>query len=384
MASALNYEYNFILYRETLLFGAISNDILRRAMGVSKYRKTRLFLVECSEEFSDHAKNYTAAYDLEILLVHSLHEIKYMVLKNRINNQIIVTHTWPTTLFPVSKTFEHENLLLIDDVAPLIDRWQGGNPDRKSFDYALTLRPVRKIITFRYRRSIKRAKVYVAISDYELKFMKIYYKIIPDAVIYCPVDERFFAYTETERISLMVFGNPNQNAIKFVTNSLGPNIIKEIILVNSKLNLSGSFPSDIKIAYISDYTFQEIRDMYGKTLLSITEESKGSFELIPIESIMSGVPIISPIVPSLQILTNRINSSSSREKERIYPYFDYLKLMDDCERGRALEEFARWFSDVSGQREFFSIMCNKLFSIDAVAKDFIAKVEQHFSYVSEK
>ena len=384
MPNALNCEYNFILYRDTLVLGAISNDILRRTMGVSKYRKTRLFLVECSKEFSDHARNYTATYDLEILVVQFLQEVKVILLKKGINNQIIVTHTWPNTLFSVVPVFRDQNLLLIEVGLPLFDRLPSGIRDRDYRDRILSTKPAIRMVTFRYRRAVKAAKMYVSISDYEKNVQDKYYDLQSDEVVYCPVDERYFLYAESERKSLMVFGKPNENAIRCIMNSVGHDRIREIILINSRLSLSGGFASDVKITDIRNYTFQEIRDVYKRALLSVTDESRGAFELMPIESIMSGVPIISPVVPSLKILKDSLDSSHPQKEKKVYPFFGYINLVGGCKNDNISKELASWYSEVEYQREFFSVMCNKLFSIDAVARDFIAKVDQHFSYVSEK
>ena len=384
MADALNYEYNFILYRETFVLGAIPNDILRRAMGVSKYRKTRLFLVECSEKFSDHARNYTATHQLEILVVHSLQDVKYTTSKKGADYQIIVTHTWPNTLFSVVPLFRDQNLILIEEVPLLFDRLPSDIRGRDIWDHILSTKVAIRMVTFRYRKAVKAAKMYVSISNYEKNVLEKYYDLQSDEVVYNSVDERYFVYTESERTSLMVFGDPDQNAVRCAINSVGNNRIKEIILINSSLSLSESFASGIKITKIRNYSFQEIQGLYRRTLLSIIDESRGSFELTPIESIMSGVPIISPSVPSIQILSDRIDSSTQQSGRKIYPYFDYLKLMGECKNAKVLKELSCWYSEVRGEGEFFSKMCNELFSIDAVAKDFTAKVEQHFSYVSEK
>ena len=384
MASALNYEYDFILYRETLVFGAISSDILRRASGVSKYRKTRLFLVECLEEFSNYAKNYTATYDLEILLVQSLQEIKYIILKNGIANQIIVTHTWPTTLFSAVPVFRYTNLVLIEDLLPLSDRLPSGIKNQRYIDRILTKKVSIRMITFRYRRAIHFAKVYFAISDSQEYVMKKYYGLQSDDVVYAPVDDRFFHYSESERTSLMVFGTPDKDVIRCVFNSVGSGKIKEIIIVNSDLSPADVSVSDVKITKIRNYTFQEISDIYRRTLLSITCESRGSFELTPIESIISGVPIISPAVPSLKVLTNRLDSSGLQKEQKVYPFFDYINLIGKCKKKKISKELVDWYFEVENQREFFSTLCNKIFSIDEIGRDFIVKVEQHLFQLSEK
>ena len=384
MVDASNYEYNFILYRETLVLSAISNDIIRRAMGVSRYRKTRLFLVKCSEEFCDHAKNYATTYDLEIYMVKFLREVKEILLKEGIDNQMIVTHTWPATLFSVVPIFQDRNLILIEEVPPLFDRLPSKIRDQGYLDRFLTTKAAIRMINSRYMKTVKAAKMYLSISDYEKIVLEKYYGLKPDGVVYEPVDDRYFEYTRSERKSLIIFGNPDRNAIRCIMNSVGTENIKEIIQVNSSLNLLEDFASGVKITEIHNYTFLEIQGLYRRAALSITDESRGSFELTPIESIMSGVPIISPAVPSIQIIKERINSSKPQSEGETYPYFDYLKLRYGCDNGKVLKELASWYSGIQSLRELFSRMCHELFSIDAVGIDFIRKVEQHFSYVSEK
>ena len=57
-----NLSFTFVLFREYQIFGAISHDILRRAIGVSMFRGTTIVLVECTEEFVKHAQEYCNQY----------------------------------------------------------------------------------------------------------------------------------------------------------------------------------------------------------------------------------------------------------------------------------------------------------------------------------
>lgn len=378
----MTFEYVFILYKETDVHGAISNDILRRAIGVSKYREVRLLLIGCSEEYVNHARCYLVQCSVNILGVYNIREAYETILKRNPNESILVTHSWPDTLFCLVPPFKSLNLVLIEEVPPLFDRLPTENRKRSYKDRILSNKTVIRIITFRYRRYVMAAKMYVAISDFEKDVLEKYYSLSPDMIVYEPVDERFFSYTESERASLMVFGNPRKEVIKCIIYAIGQRCIKEIILVNSNLDLSNYFAYGVRISEIHNYNFLEIKEMYRRTLLSVTDESRGSFELIPIESIMSGVPIISPVVPSLQILRNRIDSQTPEGDDKIYPYFDYLNLLKEgC---KASQKLGKWFHDADRRRAHFSGLCFKLFSMVAVGKDFITKVENHFSSDSEK
>lgn len=380
----MNYEYNFILYKEIFVFGAISNDILRRAMGVSKYRKTRLFLINCSKEFSHHAKSYVDSHLLEIFTVKSAKEANGVLLKNDGGIQLIVTHTWPSTLYVVVSKFQEQNLILIEEVPPLFDRLPSMIRARSLMDRILSTEVALRAITYRYRKAIKSAKKYIAISDYERKVLEKYYYLYPNDIVYEPVDNRYFVYAESERKSMLIFGNPDNKVIRCVINSIGSENIKEIIQINSGLNLFHTYDSNIKITSINHYNFLEMQSLYRKSAVSITDESRGTFELIPIESIMSGVPIISPLVPSLQVLKSTIDSLYTQSEEKCYPYFDYLRLFNGLVGSDKNSQLAEWYFNIDRKRGFFSKVCHELFSIDAVGKDFIAKGEKYLSYDSKK
>lgn len=378
----MSSEYNFILHEETLVFGAISNDILRRAIGVSNYRKTRLFLVNCSEQFVDHARDYTAPYLVNIHTVNTIEQVHEYLLKKDISEQILVTHTWPSTLYAIVPKFKEWNLVLIDEALPLCDRLPSYIGNRRYIDRILSTKIALRTITHRYRKTVMSAKMYIAISEYERMVLEKYYGLHADAAIYAPVDDRYFFFSESDRKSIIVFGNPNKDAINCVINSIAPRNIEEIILVNSDLSLSEDFIPGINTTHIQHYTFKELQSLYGKAVVSITDESRGLFELIPIESIMSGVPIISPVVPSLQILKDKMDSRFSRSGNITYPYFDYFRLLtNNCNKNPQLND---WFSKADQMREHFSKMCQEIFSIDNVGMNFISKIEKRLSYTSKK
>lgn len=341
-----------------------------------------MFLISCSEEYINHARSYLAQYSVNILSVANIKGAQETILKRNLNEQILVTHTWSDTLFSLVPSFKSLNLVLIEEVPPLFDRIPSDNRKRSYKDRVLSNKAAIRIITFRYRRAVSAAKMYVAISDFEKDVLEKYYSLSPDVIVYEPVDERFFSYTESERTSLMVFGNPRKEVIKCIFDTVGQIYIKEIILVNSALDFSDYFSYSVRITEIHNYNFSEIMEIYRRAVLSVTDESRGSFELIPIESIMSGVPIISPVVPSLQILRNRIDSQTPEGDNKTYPYFDYINLLKEgCEASLKL---GKWFLEADEKRVHFSGLCFKLFSMDAVGKDFITKVESHFSSDSEK
>lgn len=370
----IEYSYNFVLYKEYLIYNAIGNDIVRRAMGISIYRSCRLTLIDCEKKFVDHVLDYVADYPIEIVQT-TLDKVKSS-LKCK-DGDIIITHTWPDTLFKAVNIFKDCILVLIEEVPPLYDRFPRLNNKQTLLNKFLTWNPILKVITGRYRRAIHSGGIYVAISDIEADVIKGAYDLKPDIISYDPVDDRYFNYVENERNAIMTFGSgATYSGIidKIIKSGLFD--INEIICVNiENLETKMTIPG-LKITTIKNYTFEEIRQCYARTAISITAENRGSFELIPIESIMSGVPIISPPVPSLEILQGINRYVISYETGNALPFFDYYQAANIAKDTDEIGQFYKWLKSSDLIRNSFSTMATEIFSISHIAKDFIYKVEK--------
>ena len=353
-----NVSFIFVLFREYKILGAISNDILRRAIGVSMFRDTTIVLIECTEEFVKHAQEYCNGFNIKFL-ISSLDKL----IDYNFHNNFIITHTWPQTMYSVSKIFGIRNLILIEEIVPLFDRFKKPYENQTLKNRILTLRPILKIITIKYRMYINRSKMYIAISNDERDILIRKYSLKPNFVSYEAIDNRVFKYnTESIRDSLLVFNNL-QYDIQFVQiidrcREIG---ISKIICVGGKK--PPKTLDYITIEYIESYTFRQITEIYSHAMLAITNEAKGSFELIPIESLASGVPIITPDVPSINILRNH---QSNKKNQPYFNYFDFLSV--------DLEEIRSWYNREDKSRSCFSKKILEMFSLDAIAKEFLSNI----------
>jgi len=373
-------DYYFILYREYQTNNAIANDIIRRAMGVSLYRNAVLVLIECSVEFQVHARDYASGSPLEILCL-SMAEAKFLLAKDKGN--VVITHTWPDTLYACSHHFKRSYLVFIEEVPPLFDRLPKPMPgysliERKLVDGIITRGVVMKLLLNRYKRALRKASLYVAISDIESDLIILHYGLKPSFTSYEPVDDRFFKYVQNQRNSIIIFGDMRDkiNIIKIILNQRELRI-SEIVNINPGMKRQDiTFPG-LNITVLKNYSFEEIREYYKRAYVSITSEYKGSFELIPIESIMSGVPIISPLVPSLSILLN-INSESDKAGFNELPFFDYFALKEVETDPKLMKTFEKWVISLNKVREYYADYCSKIFSIHVIAYNFIRNVERRY------
>ena len=128
--------------------------------------------------------------------------------------------------------------------------------------------------------------------------------------------------------------------------------------------------SNIPTYNISKYKLKDIQDIYSSALFSITMENRGSFELIPIEGLCSGVPVISPEVPSVKVLRNVFSADSE------FPVFNYFKFINIDSDEYLLNDFKKWFSIIDESRAKFSetILCN--FSMENIAKKFLNDIKR--------
>lgn len=354
-----NLSFTFVLFREYQIFGAISHDILRRAIGVSMFRGTTIVLVECTEEFVKHAQEYCNDFNIKFIISSFDELIDY-----NFYNNIIITHTWSQTMYSVSKIFGIKNLILIEEVVPLSDRFKKPCIDQTLKNRILTLGPILKVITIKYRRYIRKSMKYIAISDDQKNLLIKRYSLIPSFVSYDPIDKRFFKYKEqSTRNSLLVFNNLQYDH-QFM------NIIDRCrkIGVSKIICIGGEKPSTIlngmTIEHIESYTFTEITEIYSSAMLAITNEAKGSFELIPMESLASGVPIITPEVPSIKILEHYL---SNNENQPFFNYFEFLNA--------DLEAIHSWYSSADKSRSDFSKKVLNMFSPETVAKEFLLNLK---------
>ena len=142
--------------------------------------------------------------------------------------------------------------------------------------------------------------------------------------------------------------------------------IKKIICINS--NNENKCINNIPVYNISKFGWKDIQSIYSNALISITIETKGPFELISIESICSGVPIISPEVPSVKVLRNMFTTNSE------FPVFNYFKFLNIDSNESLSNDFKKWFFDIDKNRSKFSEITLYNFSMESIAKEFLNNI----------
>jgi len=333
-------------------------------MGLSKYVKVKILLISCTHKYIEYVKEYCEGYNIKI------ETMEY----NKVNkidciNNILITHSWPETLYNVSRIFDIKNLIIIEEVPPLYDRFKKPFVKQLMRNKILTFPIILRFLIFKYRKALKKVYDYIAISDEEDKFIKNYYKLKPNFISYEPIDNRFFQYNElSKRDSIIVFGNLcNYNKFINILNKILRYIdIKKIICINS--NNENKYINNIPVYNIPKYRLKDIQDIYSRALISITMETKGSFELIPIESVCSGVPIISPEVPSVKVLRNLFTTNSE------FPVFNYFKFLNIDSDESLSNDFKKWFFDIDKNRSKFSEIALYNFSMENIAKEFLNNI----------
>ena len=358
-------NFIFILYKEGSIYDAIPNDILRRAMGMSKYVKVKILLISCIYKYIEYVKEYCEGYNIEI-------EAKELNKVNKIDyiNNTFITHSWPETLYNVSSIFNIKNLIIIEEVPPLYDRLKKQSVKQLMRNRILTFPTMLRFLTLKYRKTLKKAHYYVAISDEEYTVLNNYYKLKPNFISYEPIDTRFFQYSRfSKRDSIIVFGNIcNYDRFINILNKILKYIdIKRIICINSTND--NKYISNIPTYNISKYKLKDIQNIYSSALFSITMENRGSFELIPIEGVCSGVPVISPEVPSVKSLRNVFSTDSG------FPVFNYFKFINIDSDEYLLNDFKKWFFNNDKNRAKFSERTLYNFSMENIAKEFLNNVK---------
>ncbi|MEM4067598.1 MAG: hypothetical protein QXV17_12155 [Candidatus Micrarchaeaceae archaeon] len=83
----------------------------------------------------------------------------------------------------------------------------------------------------------------------------------------------------------------------------------------------------------------------------------------PVECIASGVPVICPRVPSIQVIENKLS-----DRLPVMPYYDIDDLQETSE---SVIKFGLWYNEVDSKRYDFSKTVGEFFSIENVAKRFL-------------
>ena len=172
-------------------------------------------------------------------------------------------------------------------------------------DKIVTQYPIYKLLSHRKAKLYNLADFLIINDTNSAKVVKDYFNIEPDCIIHEAIDTTFFLFSKDTKRDSVVLHYPSE-----MGESNFKKIIKILNVINPKtVYILGKRPTEIQFSNIpmqtsfeSNYTNERLKNIYSKAMFSIVIENKGSFELIPIESIASGVPVIGYKSPSIYIL----------------------------------------------------------------------------------
>ena len=143
--------------------------------------------------------------------------------------------------------------------------------------------------------------------------------------------------------------------------------------------------SNLKIKSLKNYSFETLAEIYSKALVSIVPEWRGSFELVPIESLMSGVPTISPEVPSLKIVRSHYELNFTLgARDVVLPYYDYCKVRECMDSYELKHDFIEWLTSADQQREAMSATMKRLFSLETAGRSFFQGIKNFMQELNGK
>ena len=166
-----------MLFKEHEICCAIGNDIWRKAPGVPIFVYKTIVLIKCTKEFVKHTYDYCNGFNIKIIDSLDINELEFY-------SNYIITHTWPKNLYSVSKIYGINNLILIEELVPLIGRFKKEQIKQCLKNGMLTTKIISIFITVTYRRNIKKARKYVAISDDRVNVLIKGYSINHDFISY--------------------------------------------------------------------------------------------------------------------------------------------------------------------------------------------------------
>lgn len=349
------YNYHIIIANQSNPYNAIAANFYKLAQGLSGNRVTLLHLVSCSKEYEEFIMDITESYGVKLKISSNTTEFFQEANTYNHDSSIFVFSAWYTPLekrwLRFAKTLKKSGFkILLFEYYPLFfDRFSS----KRLVDTIITSRPVYKIISRGKSQLYKMADFLIIHWINSAKVVKDYFDIEPNCVIHEAIDTQLFKFSEPGNRNSIVFHYPSEidehkfKRIVEVIRAIKPNVV----YILGKVPLEHQF-SNLPLETIleSNYTNQRLKDIYSSAMFSIIVEGKGAFELIPIESIASGVPVIGHKSPSLSILENMLKARGFRNM----PFIELAQASEADTRDsfQKLSNNIREISDIT--REEFS------------------------------
>ena len=357
-----NLNYHFIIYQQNNLYDAISGEMYKRAIGASYFVHSHLHLIECSKEFNEFVINIIKDFKLNI----QKYETKLEFLKNiRKNDEadVYIVDAWPNRIHiaKILKKFGFR-VVLIEDHPISFERFNSN----RLIDKFLVFPLIYEIRILKSRNIFKLMDLVVSNSNSTQQFLKEKWKFNSTFISYPPIHSHIFRYVTSKERNSVVIHWPSRmktrDAIK-ITSVLDAIEFDKLWILNP-----GNDYSDIqeifseKIVVKVNYTFEEIQAIYSESFLAIIPERDGAFEIIPIESIASGVPVLGATVPSIEAIITILQELGIEE----IPFFSLENLN--------INKFISWNVRILKIMPKISAIINREFSPENIMRTFVGKI----------
>ena len=181
-----------------------------------------------------------------------------------------------------------------------------------------------------------------------------------------PVNPESFPINFTERTSrlLLFLGNFDETELTLLYDSI--QVVKEVMPIDG-IDFFGTeetgqlFQNNfhIKLEYVGKVSKEKLSAHYQSHFLTICPIYNGTFEMVPIESLLSGTPVISFIQPFMevtgqsQMVANILNLSEIRRKTLLWNRLDNEirinernKILDVMDSRKVAQQFINYASDI--------------------------------------
>ena len=247
-------------------------------------------------------------------------------------------------------------------------QFYGRFSSKRFFDRLVTFGPVYKILSFGKKRLYGLSNGVIVNGIDPAIFIKKLFKITEKCVIYDCIDIANFYITDNKTRNAIVFNYPiNMNEARFlnikkILDTVSPKII---YVLGKPPNTNFIDRFNIKTVVETNYTYERLIDIYSQSLFSIIPEDIGTFELIPIESIASGVPVIGFKSPSLSILEEILLKLGTKSNP-------FLELDEN-----SFKKVNDWLDGLLTMRQKLSQITREAFSQEEFAEKILKCVENN-------
>ncbi len=188
-------------------------------------------------------------------------------------------------------------------------------------------------------------KIIVAQSLWTLLLLERVYKIPVKGILRIPVETEFYPFSNNkEHEALIYLGNFQDTDIYYLKKVL--KIVKKIFK-EIKLNAFGDerilrYIQDFKINYLGKLSREELGKEYSRHLFTIAPIYNGNFEMVPIQSLLCGTPVISFPQPFMEVTGETLMVANIENlyevKQRLTLWSQEIKELRNYVRNKILEE----------------------------------------------